>query len=147
MPVGDLSDNSMYSIPQKNAKVNTHAKIFLRVIQDCKKAETGVISDTMLGTQASTRLLPVSDISIPQLIQKINPKGKKIRLFLRRMKMKKEKWVTVVLGDGTRRRTKESNLKNVTIAIEKQKDLMRKAGFTEKEIENELSVTIVKDEE
>ena len=60
--------------------------------------------------------------------------------------MKKEKWVTVVLGDGTRRRTKERNLKNVTIAIEKQKDLMRKAGFTEKEIESELSMTIVEDE-
>lgn len=62
------------------------------------------------------------------------------------MKMKKEQWVTVVLGDGTRRRTKESNLKNVTTAIEKQKDLMRKAGFTEKEIESELSMTIVEDE-
>ncbi len=61
--------------------------------------------------------------------------------------MKKEKWVTVVLGDGTRRRTKESNLENVAMAIEKQKALMRKAGFTEKEIENELSMTIVKDEE
>lgn len=60
--------------------------------------------------------------------------------------MKKEKWVTVVLGDGTRRRTKESNLKNVTIAIENQKALMRKAGFTEKEIESELSMTIVEDE-
>ena len=60
--------------------------------------------------------------------------------------MKKEQWVTVVLGDGTRRRTKESNLKNVTTAIEKQKDLMRKAGFTEKEIESELSMTIVEDE-
>ena len=146
MPVGDLLDNSIYSIAQKNAKVNIHAKIFPRVIQNGKKGKTGVISDTMLGTQASTLLLPVSSVSIPQLIQKTNPKGKKIRLLLRRMKMKKERWVTVVLGDGTRRRTKESNLENVAMAIEKQKALMRKAGFTEKEIESELSMTIVEDE-
>ena len=60
--------------------------------------------------------------------------------------MKRERWVTVVLGDGTRRRTKESNLENVTMTIEKQKNLMRKAGFTEKEIERELSVTVLKEE-
>ena len=61
--------------------------------------------------------------------------------------MKKEQWVTVVLGDGTHRRTKESNLENVVMIIEEQKTLMHKAGFTEKEIESELSMTIVKDEE
>ena len=66
--------------------------------------------------------------------------------ILGRIKMKRERWVTVVLGDGTRRRTKESNLENVTMTIEKQKNLMRKAGFTEKEIEGELSVTVLKEE-
>ncbi len=62
------------SIPDSDLNVNTHAKIFPRVIQNGKKGKTGVISDTMLGTQASTRLLPVSNIRVPQLIQKINPK-------------------------------------------------------------------------
>ena len=38
------------------------------------KTETDVISDTILKNQVSTRLLPVSEISIPQLISKINPK-------------------------------------------------------------------------
>ena len=56
-----------------------------------KTKETGVISDTMLENQASTRLLPVSDISIPQLIQKINPKGKKIKVVLKEDENEKRK--------------------------------------------------------
>ena len=39
------------------------------------KIETGVVGDTMIDqTQSSTRLIPVSAISIPQLISKINPR-------------------------------------------------------------------------
>ena len=38
-----------------------------------KIKKTGVIDDTILENQASTRLLPVSDISIARLIENINP--------------------------------------------------------------------------
>ena len=37
------------------------------------KIETSVMDDTALQEGERTRLLPVSDISIPQLIKKINP--------------------------------------------------------------------------
>ena len=52
--------------------VDDNNRLYLAVA--LTKIETDVISDTILENQASTRLLPVSDISIPQLIAKINPK-------------------------------------------------------------------------
>ena len=50
--------------------VDDNNRLYLAVA--LTKIETDVISDTILENQASTRLLPVSTISIPDLIQKIN---------------------------------------------------------------------------
>ena len=58
----------------------------------------------------------------------------------------KEKWVTLYLGDGTIRRTLESNIPNVQKNIEEMKELSRKGGWTEEEIEKSWSLKIVPDE-
>lgn len=47
------------------------------------KIETGVMDDTITDrNRISTRLLPVSDISIPQFIQKINPRDEKFFKYI-----------------------------------------------------------------
>ena len=57
-----------------------------------------------------------------------------------------EKWVTIYLGDGTTRRTTESNLPAVKKNIEEMKELSRKGGWTEEEIQKLWSMKIVPDE-
>ena len=55
---------------------------------------------------------------------------------------KGEKWFTLYLGDGTIRRTPESNLLKVYENIEEMKELARRGGWTEEEIEKYWSLVV-----
>ncbi|MBQ8321051.1 MAG: hypothetical protein IJX92_01635 [Clostridia bacterium] len=70
-----FSENNKISPVQFEIKqyVDDANRLYLAVA--LTKIETGVVDDTIIeNNQSSTRLLPVSKYSIPQLIKKINPK-------------------------------------------------------------------------
>ncbi len=93
------------------------------------------------GSRRHSLDLDIEAVTLVEIPEKYKPMHYlKTKQIYRRIAMENEKWVTVVLGDGTRKVMPEHNLEHFKKTMKEMEAIAKEADWTEEEIRQAFSI-------